>query len=185
MGSVNLQQLKMTDLKKYLASKNQPELIREILDLCKLFSNVKEYYAAKIVPDAEQEVLEKYMKIIKNEFFPDRGFGKLRYSIINKAISDFKKVSKTPIHIAELMVSCVENGVEFTNAYGDIDERFYIKMVAMYENAADYVMKETLEDTFQKRFWKIVDESAGIGWGFYEALIETYYSYFDDEEASV
>lgn len=109
----------------------------------------------------------------------------MRYSIINKAISDFKKLSKTPVHIAELMVSCIEHGIEFTNTYDDIDEEFYVKMVAMYEKAANYVIEENLENTFQKRFWKIVDESHGVGWGFYEGLMETYYSYFDDEGESI
>jgi hypothetical protein len=176
-----MQQLKMTELKKYLASKNQPELIKEIVNLCNLFPNVKEYYATNIVPDAEHELLEKYKKSIKNEFSPDRGDGKLRYSVMNKAISDFKKISQCNVHIAELMISCVEYGVEFTNTYGDIDECFYVKMVAMYENAADYVIKENLEEVFQKRFRNMVDESSDIGWGFYDALLETYYSYFDDE----
>ncbi|WP_371366207.1 hypothetical protein SRRS_06650 [Sporomusa rhizae] len=177
-----MQQLKMTDLKKYLANKTQEELVKEIGDLCKRFPNVKEYYAANLVPDAEQDILEKYRKIIKNEFFPDRGMGKLRYSVINKAISDFKKLSKTPLNVAELMVSGVEYGIEFTNAYGDIDEKFYVKMAAMFEAAANYVNQEDLENTYQKRFWEMVDESSDIGWGFNEALMEIYYSYFNDED---
>lgn len=81
-------QVKMTDLKTHLASKNQAELVKEILNLYKLFPNVKEYYAVNLVPDAEQGILEQYKKIIKNGFFPDRGMGKLRYSVINKAISE-------------------------------------------------------------------------------------------------
>jgi len=48
----------VADLKRYLANKNQTELIREILDLCKLFPNIKEYYTVNIVPDADQEALE-------------------------------------------------------------------------------------------------------------------------------
>lgn len=175
-------QLKANDLKKYLASKNQPDLMKEIAELCKLFPNVKEYYAAKLVPDAEQEVLEKYKKIIKNEFFPDRGFGKLRYSVINKAISDFKKISKKPEYVAELMVSCVEYGVDFTNTFGDIDEKFYVKMASMYDNSANYVVNEKLEEIFQNRFKKMSDACGNIGWGFYEELIELFYTYFDEDE---
>jgi hypothetical protein len=178
-----LPQVKMTDLKTHLASKNQAELVKEILNLYKLFPNVKEYYAVNLVPDAEQQgILEQYKKIIKNEFFPDRGMGKLRYSVINKAISDFKKLSPTPLHIAELMVSGVEYGVDFTNAYGDINEQFYVKMSAMFEAAANYVIQEGLENTFQKRFWKMVHASSDIGWGFYEELMESYYSYFDYDD---
>lgn len=84
-----MKQLKIGDLKKYLSGKNQTELIKEVLELCKIFSNVKEYYAANIVPDFEQEALKKYKKIIENEFFPARGFGKLRYAEMNKALNNF------------------------------------------------------------------------------------------------
>ena len=172
----------MTDLKTYLASKNQAELVKEILNLYKLFPNVKEYYAVNLVPDAEQGILDKYKKLIKNEFFPDRGMGKLRYSVINKAINDFKKLSKTPLYIAELMVSSVEYGVEFTNAYGDVNEQFYVKMSAMFEAAAIYVTQEGLENTYHKRLREMVHASSNIGWGFYEELLEIYYSCFDYDD---
>ena len=59
----------------------------------------------------------------------DRGFGKLRYSAMKKALEDFRKLSNNPESIAELMISHVEYGVEFTNEYGDIDEKFYIKFL--------------------------------------------------------
>ncbi|QDR79193.1 DUF6155 family protein [Sporomusa termitida] len=176
-----MKQLKVTDLKKHLMSKNQLELIKEILNLCKLFPEVKEYYTTKLMPDAEEQILLKYKKIIKNEFFSDRGFGKLRFSIINKAMRNFKKISNNPGHIAELLVACVEYGVEFTNTYGNIDERFYVRMAALYEDAAAYVIEKNLEETFQKRLGNLVDASNGIGSGFYEELVELYYTYFDDE----
>lgn len=177
-----MKQLKIGDLKKYLSGKNQTELIKEVLELCKIFPNVKEYYAANMVPDFEQEALKKYKKIIENEFFPARGFGKLRYAEMNKALSNFKKISKSTTHIADLMISCVEFGVQFTNAYGDIDERFYNKILTMYEDAAVYVVRATLEDVFQVRFRNVMNEGDGIGWGFSEGLAEIYYSYFEEQE---
>lgn len=75
--------LKINDLKKYLRNRNDDELINEIIELVKLYPNVKEYYKAKLLPQSEVEIFEKYKNIIKNEFFPDRGFGKLRYSKVN------------------------------------------------------------------------------------------------------
>ncbi len=56
--------------------------------------NVKEHFAANIVPDFEQEALDKYKKIIENEFFPARGFDMLRYSEMNKALYSFKKQNR-------------------------------------------------------------------------------------------
>jgi hypothetical protein len=44
---------------------------------------------------------------------------------LKKAVSDFERVSKEPKNFADLMISYVEFGVDFTNDYGDIDEQFY------------------------------------------------------------
>jgi hypothetical protein len=105
--------LKVTDLKAYLKNKNQEELIKEIVELTKQFTVVKEYYAVKLNPNAEAETFQKYKKIIQNEFFPDRGFGKMRYAEVNKAINDFKKVATNTEKIAELMLYYAEVGVDF------------------------------------------------------------------------
>lgn len=170
----------LTELKKYLSEKSDSQLKDEILELFKLYPNVKDYFAVKFNSDNEKVLFEKYKKIIKNEFFPDRGFGKLRYSIMKTALNDFVKVSKIPNFIAELMTYYVELGVEFTNTYGDIDEKFYNNILGMYEKALDYVAKENLEDIFQERLHDIMVEGDGIGWGFSETLAELYFSYFED-----
>jgi len=174
--------VKAADLKRYLLSRSQTELTTEILELCKLFPAVKEYYAAKIDPDFEQELMVKYKKIIGDEFFPIRGFGKLRFSVANKALSDFEKVAKFPGNIAELKITYAELGVQFTNTYGDINEAFYNKILVMYEKAADYVVRENLEDVFRMRLENVMDEGQDIGWGFSDGLAEIYYSYFADDE---
>ena len=72
--------LKLTDLKTYLKSKSNEELTKEIVELVKLFPDIKQYYAVKLNPASESDIFEKYKNTIKNEFFPDRGFGKMRYS---------------------------------------------------------------------------------------------------------
>lgn len=172
--------IKITELKKYLSNSSDEELRGEIVGLFKLFPEVKEYYSLKLKPEAEKELMNKFKKIIENEFFPDRGFGKLRYSIMKKALEDFRKLSHTPEYIAELMVSQVEYGVEFTNEYGDINERFYSNIAVMYDKALEYISKENLELTFKDRLRKIMVDGDGIGWGFSDELRDLYYSHFDD-----
>ena len=90
-----MSELKATELKKFLTNLSDVELRGEIVDLFKLFPVIKEYYKVKLNPESEKEILEKYKKIIKDEFFPDRGFGKLRYSIMKKALEDFRKLSRS------------------------------------------------------------------------------------------
>jgi hypothetical protein len=173
--------LTLTQMKKYLNSKTDAELREEILQLMKLFPNVQEYYSVRVNSD-EDEIMKKYKKIIRNEFFPDRGFGKLRYAVMKKALDDFKKISKNPASIAELMTTYVESGVEFTNTYGDIDEVFYVKIENMYEKLLAHVSGNNLEDTYVKRLAEIKDQCMGIGWGFEDIMAELYCNYFSDDE---
>jgi hypothetical protein len=58
--------LKINDLKKCLKEKSDTELISEIVELVKLYPNVKEYYSSKLLPESEVEVFEKYKNMIKN-----------------------------------------------------------------------------------------------------------------------
>lgn len=175
-----MSQIKLQELKNYLANKSETELKQEIIELFKLFPTIKEYYSLKVKLDGEDEVLEKYKKKVKDEFFPDKGFGKLRLSDAKKAISDFKKISKSPKNIADLMVSYVEYGVEFTNEYGDINEAFYYSIEKMYLDAMDYISNNGLGDYFEKRLSKIKDNSTDIGWGFEDNMVDIYYQYFEE-----
>jgi hypothetical protein len=174
--------LKITDLKKYLKEKSNEELVEEIIELAKQFSNIKEYYSVKLNPTSEIEAFEKYKKIIQNEFLPDRGFGKMRYSIVNKAISDFKKISNNTEMIAELMLYYAEIGVEFTNTFGDINEQFYGAIEKAYYNALEYIFKNDLEDKFRNKAVEIRNEADGIGWGFTDSMNDMYFDYYSDFE---
>ncbi|AKB51319.1 hypothetical protein MSBRW_2066 [Methanosarcina barkeri str. Wiesmoor] len=54
--------------------------------------------------NAEPRILEAYREVIKNEFFPKKGHGTLRYSIAKKAISDYSKASGDFAGTMELML---------------------------------------------------------------------------------
>lgn len=171
--------LNVSELRKYLSAKENKELMDEIVELVKLFPDVKECYASKLNPRSEDEILEKYKKIIRNEFYPDKGFPKFRYSIAKKAISDFMKISQNPENIADLMLVYVESGVDCTMEYGDIDEKFYYNMETMFDKAAAYISENGLAEEFRKRGKVIIEKPSGkVGWGFPDALEETYDKYF-------
>ena len=175
--------LKVLELRKYLSAKENKELVDEIVGLVKLFPNVKEYYASVLNPRSEDELLKKYKKIIRNEFYPDRGFPKWRYSVAKKAISDFMKISNNPKNIADLMLVYVEAGVDCTMEYGDIDENFYWNMETMFDKAAEYISKNNLEEEFRERCKEIMERPSGkVGWGFPYELEETYNKYFSQIE---
>ena len=169
----------LTDLKQYLKKASKEDLIAEIAELYKRFDSVKDYYQVKLSPEADTQVSAKYKKIIEDEFFPKRGIGKARLSTAKKAVSDYKKVAETPLYVVDIMIFYVEQGIRFTNAYGDIDEPFYNSMESMYENALELVIKYNLQATFQERCRKIVKDTSHIGWGFHDGLSEIYSGAFN------
>ncbi len=160
----------LTALKQYLKNSSKEELISDISELFKRFDSVKDYYQIKLSPQEETEVRAKYKKIIENQFFPTGGIGKAKLSVAKKAVTDYKKIGDTPVGVADIMLFYVEQGVNFTNAYGDIDEPFYNSMESMYEKVVEWIVRYEIQDIFKARCVKIVEETSGIGWGFHDFL---------------
>ncbi len=171
----------LTELKQYLKNSSKEELINDISELFKRFDLVKDYYQIKLSPQEEKQVSAKYKKIIENEFFPTRGFGKAKLSVAKKAVTEYKKIAKTPVGVADIMLFYVEQGVKFTNAYGDIDEPFYNSMESMYETAVKWIVKYKIQDVFSLRCARIVEDTADIGWGFHDTLRDIYSNAFNNE----
>jgi hypothetical protein len=78
-----------------------------------------------------------------------------------------------------MMLFYVEQGVKFTNAYGDINEAFYNSMESMFDKAVELIRKQDLKELFQQRCQKIVGDTYDIGWGFYDTLSEIYNDAFE------
>ena len=91
-----------------------------------------------------------------------------------KAISDYKKVCQSQATLIDIMLFYVEQGVKFTNAYGDIDEPFYLSMEGVYQQVVEIIIKANLKDIFEQRCRKIMKDTEDIGWGFHDMLTEIY-----------
>lgn len=83
--------INQTTLKKHLKTRSQAELIADIAELYKRFQPVKDYYQIQLYPQDEKKVAAKYKKIIEDEFFPARGYGKAKLSVAKKSITEYKK----------------------------------------------------------------------------------------------
>lgn len=170
--------INLTTLKKHLKQASKEDLIDDISELFKTFQPVKEYYQLKLNPETEQYVGESYKKTIENEFFPARGFGKARLSVARKAVNDYKKVCRDPAALVDMMLFYVEQGVKFTDAYGDIDEPFYCSMESMFASAAKAIAQYGLHGVAEHRCRQIVKDTSQMGWGFHDTLLEIYQETF-------
>lgn len=170
--------LKLNELKKELKELDQKELIQLISDLYKLNKDVQQYLSNKFKgEEAIKDLYEKTKKKINDEFFPERGFGKLRLREAKNAIINFNKLSLDELKTVDLMLFYVEAGTKFTNTYGDIDSKFYESMLSMYNKVVIECDKnEKFFNFFKDRLNSVVQESEGIGWGYHDCLCDMYYS---------
>ena len=166
------------DLKKILEGIDKKELIDLIRDLYKRSADDRRFITARYMDalsgDLKGQMLEKYREIIVNEFFPERGEEKLRYSVAKKAISDYSKASGDPEGTLDLMFTYVENGVKYTRFYGDVNEKFYDSIYGMLSRVCDFLWKkQELYPLFRERLFKICMDSHKIGWGFGDMVSDT------------
>lgn len=170
--------MKLTDLKKNLNNLSKEELLALLIEVYKKRSDSKELIESKFDSDMEIIAFEKYKKQIENEFFPERGLPTLRYSNMRSALKNFKDISSDPELIAELMFSHVENGVNFTNEFGDIDEKFYDNISRMYLNLLKHLSRNNLLSEYKDRCFKVVTETNDIGWGFHDEITDLYGEFY-------
>jgi hypothetical protein len=179
-GTTSMSKTNVTTLKKYLDQLSKQALIAEISDLFVKFDYVNDYYAAKLNPVDAERVLQKYKTVLKDEFFPSRGFGTLRASVAKKAISDYKKVAGDPHGLADLMLFYIEMGVKFVYIYGDIKEIFYTSMESMYAKVLELLFKQGMQEQFQDRCEKLVRNAGGIGYGLHDTFVILYRQYYGE-----
>ncbi len=170
--------LTKTALNKHLKQLSHDQLIDLVKACFGVSKDMERYLAVKILGDeAVESIFQEYRKKVEQEFFPERGHGKLGLKAAKNAISEFGKLTGDIKRSLELKLIYVENGIRFTLAYGDIDERFYNSMASMYADIINQVNEDEtgeLFDEFEERLETVVMNTKEIGWGFYEALAEMY-----------
>jgi len=174
-----MKKLTLRELKQYLKGKSHDELVSDVATLFTKFDAVKEYYTMHLGGIYSPDLLNQYKAVIRQEFFPSRGYGEARLSVARKAVNDYKKVSDSREGLIDLMLFYVEMGVKYTNQYGDINESFYSSMERMYDRATKQIAESHLHDQFQQRCLGIVFDTSGTGWGFHDTLSEIYDEVFE------
>ncbi len=166
--------LTVAGLKKKLRNSSQQELVQLLAECFASSRQAQQFLTVKLLGEPAIEALFKiYGKKVRDEFFPARGFGKLRLGEAEKAIKEFEQITSSKKYTLELMLLYVEMGVDFTNTYGDIDARFYENIENMYVNVINMVNEDDgyeLFEEYEERIAKVVEDADGIGWGFYDTL---------------
>jgi hypothetical protein len=157
---------------------SKPALIALIKDLYEASPDNRDFLQARF--QAEENAgaaLEKYRRKIVEQFFPARGFGKLKLTEARKAIRDYRKATGILTGTIDLMLTYVENGTEFTHEFGDINESFYNSLESVLNEMAQLLMREGTElyPRFRERIRRLATLVDGIGWGYGDAVRDQVY----------
>ncbi len=145
------------------------ELYSLILELSSLKKENAEFVRLKLQSGTE-EAVTYYKKKIRNTLWQE----KINLREARKAITDFKKISKAPELLLELMVFYVEMGVEIGEKYGDMYESFYFSMETMFDQIIKMLNEH--KELIVKFKWKldsIINRSCD-GWGHKDSLMDIY-----------
>jgi hypothetical protein len=164
-------------LRRHLATWDKPALLALVKDLYEVAAENRDFIQARCqyggqTGESGGESLEKYRGKIVEQFFPARGFGKLQLGVARKAIRDYRKATGNLPGTAELLMTYVENGAEFTQDYGDIDERFYSSVESALDELAALLRGEArgMYPQFSERLARVEQMTNGIGWGFHDYI---------------
>ena len=182
---------KWTEVEEILQKAEKKELIdliRELYDHSvgdRMLINSK--YLGDGLKKERGKVLEKYRKIIKEEFLPENA-GKMRISVAERAINDYSNASGDFVGTLDLMLTYVEEGVQFARIFGVISDEFYDSIEGMLDRLCELLKTEEGQryyPLFRERLLKACRDSDNIGWGFEEAicfLVEEIEEFFEDEQ---
>lgn len=113
-------------IRQRIADWPKPALIALVKDLHDASPENRDFQRARFeAENSGGEALEKYRRKIVEQFFPQRGDGKLKLAGARKAIRDYRKATGNVAGTIDLLLTYVENGTEFTQQFGDINEAYY------------------------------------------------------------
>jgi len=162
-----------TAARQHLAIWDKPALLALVKDLYDVAAANRDFIQARCQADeGGGEVLENYRHKVEEQFFPARGEGKLKLGEARKAIRDYRKATGNLPGTAELLMTYVENGAEFTHQYGDIDERFYSSVESALDELTAMLRGGARETypAFSERLARVVQMTRNVGWGFHDYI---------------
>jgi hypothetical protein len=191
MAKENAKRIRKPDswsaLRRHLATLDKPALLALVKDLYEANADNRDFIQARCqTGENGSEILEKYRGKIVEQFYPKRGEAKLKLGEARKAIRDYCKATGNVAGTAELLMTYVEQGAEFTYDYGDIDERFYDSVESALDELAALLHGEAREvyPQLSERLSRVEEITGDIGWGFHDHIVDVVAQLeneFDDE----
>jgi hypothetical protein len=162
-------------IRKHINGWAKPELMALVKDLYEASPGNRDFLHARFPAEHDSAAaLETYRRKIIDQFFPQRGFGKLKLSEARKAIRDYRKASGDIPGTIDLMLTYLENGTDFAREFGGMDDRFVDSLVSVLKEMTDLLWHEDgdIYPRFRERLSSLEKRANEIGWGWGDCVSE-------------
>ena len=170
--------MSFNEVKKELKKLEKEKIIAILSDLYKKHKSVREYLDFYVNSD-EDSLLVKYHDKIYEAFYPSRGTN-FKIKDAKQALADFKKLDCGEDLYAELLLFYVETGINFTNAYGDLDEGFYKNICKYFAESLTIFQTEGQLDDLQDRAYNVMITTSDLSSGFHDYMSDIFNDFFPD-----
>ncbi|WP_243466433.1 hypothetical protein [Methanosarcina mazei] len=117
--------------------------------------------------------LPELWKSTGKEFLTEKKLAKIHYSVAERAISDYSNASGDFVGTLDLMLTYVEEGVQFARIFGVIGDEFYDSIEGMLDRLCEQLKTKEGQKyypLFRERLLKAGTGLENIGWGFEDAI---------------
>jgi hypothetical protein len=163
-------------VKAALQSFDRTGLLGLVQDLYTADQNNKAFLNARLGLGSDQ--LAPYKAVISRWICPNlMGSRSVSISKAKKAIADYKKAIGEPAGLAELSIFYCEEAFSFLESYGFEDERYFVAVVSVYDQAVKLVqyVPVTERHGYAKRLGSLRLRARSLGWAINEELNNIWY----------
>ena len=151
----------LADFKKELNQMDKTEIIKLILELYEKIPDAKNYLDIFSTGDIEKQT-EKYKREIEKYIYPKGRNMDLRETEARKIIRAVRKINITELNI-ELELHYVSCCLEIVENFGYWDERYYMSIEKMFNNAINGINKIGLEVKYLDRIKTLSQKAREFG----------------------
>ena len=151
----------LADFKKELNQMDKTEIIKLILELYEKIPDAKNYLDIFSTCDIEKQT-EKYKREIEKYIYPKGRNMDLRETEARKIIRAVRKINITELNI-ELELHYVSCCLEIVENFGYWDERYYMSIEKMFNNAINGINKIGLEVKYLDRIKTLSHKAREFG----------------------
>lgn len=169
------------ELKVYVKKLTKRQLEEQVIDLYVRFKEVKQFYDFAFNPKEDKLLADGKFKISKEYFPVNNRKPKMRRSVAQKILKNFKTLGVDPSIIADIMLYNIEIAQTFADTRFVRQDAFFVSMLKSFTEAVKHIYDNGLLETMHPRVEKIVDEVINQDWfncdGFESVMddIDSYY----------